>query len=410
MRASMAILTRAAILALFMLASCAPATENGAGALPSTAGDGGSTAAPEQGLSIVGLQPSSTRINPGGEVRLTCLTTNAAGGSLTYEWGATGGSFSTSAGEVMTWVAPDRTGDWTVTVTVRNSAGQVATESVTLTVADNRPPAITSLTSSTGTVAMGESAQITCIASDPDGDALSYSWRADGGELAGVGPSVTWFAPRTDPGQKTEYHIEVTIDDGNGGVDLKEVTVNTVRILATPDEVLAPVARESCTIRSDGKEYDDIAWAGDDASNLGYRAFWSYDISPVRGKDVAQATLQFKTAFITPSHELDKQGPSSGDPEYKLWTQLNGLHIYQVAYDTSALPKYNTQRVLELTEGGLFAAPVEIDVTDLMREYAAGTEPSNRFQIVAAFLDDTDANSFGAYISWNTVTLNLMYA
>ena len=410
MRASMVTLSRAVVLALLVLASCAPAAESDSGASSSSGGGQTTAATSAQTLSILRLEPSATRVGHSGEVRLTCVVSNPFSNSLSYEWSATGGSFTTAPGETMTWVAPDKTGEWSVSVAVRDTAGHTASASVTLTVVENRPPAITSLQVAKSTLAMGESTEVTCVAVDPDGDALSYAWQADGGELSGVGPGVTWFAPRVNPQQKSTYHITVVIDDGNGGVETAEVTVNTVRILATPDVVLAPVARESATIRSDGKEYDDIAWAGDDAANLGYRAFWSYDITPLRGANVAQATIQFKTAFITPSHELDKQAPSSGDPEYKLWTQLNGLHIYQVAYDTSALPKYKTPTVLELTEGGLFDAPVEVDVTDLIREYAAGREPSNRFQVMAAFLDDTDANSFGAYISWNTVTLNVMYA
>ena len=52
--------------------------------------------------------------------------------------------------------------------------------------ADN-PPVVTSLTSSPSNVAPEESSTITCVANDPDGDTLAYTWPASGGTISGVG-------------------------------------------------------------------------------------------------------------------------------------------------------------------------------------------------------------------------------
>lgn len=403
------------IAALLMVSACAPASESDSAtpAFPSSdgeAGAAGAAVAPTEELTILRLEPSATRVNHGGQVWLTCIASDPDGGPLSYEWNATGGSFSTTQGQVMTWVAPDRTGEWTVNVTVRNSSGDIATESVVIAVAENQPPVITSLQAAHHPVAMGESTAITCVATDADGDAITYSWRTDGGDLSGVGSIVTWFAPRVSPSHKTEYRITVVVDDGNGGTDLSEIIIDTVRILSAPDDVFTPIPRESGTVRSDGEELDDISWAGDDTENRGYRAFWSYDLSRLRGTSVAQATLEFKTGFIAASHDLDSSGGVVGEPTYKLWTQLRGLHIYQVNYGANALPDYNPERVLELTETALFEAPTEIDITDLVQNVATGTTAIDRFQVMAAFLSETNPNMFAEYISWTTVTLNVMYA
>jgi len=353
------------------------------------------------------LDSSATRVNPEGQVWLTCIASDPKAGTLSYEWSATGGSFATTARQVMTWIAPNRVGAWSVSVTVRNSRGHIATESVTIEVVENRPPSITSLYAEDNLVVMGESTAITCVTADPDGDAIVYSWRTDGGELSGVGSTVTWFAPYAS--QETEYQITVVADDSHGGADLREITLSAVRIMVVPDDIFVPVARESGTVRSDGTEKGDIMRAGDDADNRGYRAFWSYDLSRLRGTNVAWASLQFTTQFISASHELDRQGVIESEPLYKLWTQLGGLRISQVSYKTNGLPGYEPQHVLDLTASALFEAPAEVDVTALVQNIANGTAAGDRLQVMAAFQRDTNPNMFPEYITWATVVLNVMH-
>ncbi len=362
-----------------------------------------------QQVRILRLEPSSTRVTPGSPVWLTCIATAPEGDLVTYEWGATGGRFSTTAGQVMTWIAPDTTGQWTVTATARNSSGHVATESVVITVAENRPPVISSLNASDNPVPMGESITLTCAVSDPDGDPITYSWRATGGELSGVGPVVTWLAPRVPPGQATEYLLTVVVEDDSGAMDLQDLVLNTVRVVVLPDDAFTPVSWESGTVRSDGTILEDMARAGDDEENRGYRSFWSYDLSPLRGTSIAQATLNFKTGFIAASHDLDPHGYVEGEPQYRLWTKLHGLNVYQVEYESGGLPDYDPQRVRELTQSTLFEAPTQIDVTDVVRALAATAAENGRFQVMVAFSIDTNPNMFAEYISWSTVTLDVMY-
>ncbi len=53
---------------------------------------------------------------------------------------------------------------------------------------------------------------LTCLAKDPQGDKMSYSWAADNGTLEGTGQQVTWTAPSV-PGS---YTITVTVTDDEG--------------------------------------------------------------------------------------------------------------------------------------------------------------------------------------------------
>jgi len=85
----------------------------------------------------------------------------------------------------------------------------------------NQPPLISSLTPGKGQVSPSDSCQVKCVASDPDGDQLSYSWSADGGSISGEEPVVTWTAPAA-PG---DYTIAVKVTDGRGGEATTQLTI-----------------------------------------------------------------------------------------------------------------------------------------------------------------------------------------
>ncbi|MGQ9629088.1 MAG: Ig-like domain-containing protein [bacterium] len=74
----------------------------------------------------------------------------------------------------------------------------------------NNPPVISSMTASGCTLSPGKAAVITAVATDPDGDELSYAWSSDGGTIEGDGDTAIFTAPG-DPG---EYMIAVEVSDG----------------------------------------------------------------------------------------------------------------------------------------------------------------------------------------------------
>ena len=58
----------------------------------------------------------------------------------------------------------------------------------------NHPPIITSLKAEPETLHPLGSCRIECVASDEDGDELSYEWLASKGHVDGDAPTVTWTA------------------------------------------------------------------------------------------------------------------------------------------------------------------------------------------------------------------------
>lgn len=77
----------------------------------------------------------------------------------------------------------------------------------------NNPPVISSLTADQQVVQPSGKVLLTCLASDPESDNLSYNWTASGGVLEGSANSVSWIAPN-NPGS---YKVTVTVSDGKGG-------------------------------------------------------------------------------------------------------------------------------------------------------------------------------------------------
>ena len=78
----------------------------------------------------------------------------------------------------------------------------------------NEMPEISSLAADPATVEVGQTAVLTCTASDADGDVLSYTWLETAGAISGSGSSVTWTAPIS----VGAYTITCDVSDGKDTV------------------------------------------------------------------------------------------------------------------------------------------------------------------------------------------------
>lgn len=188
-------------------------------------GRGGSTSADKN----ITVDPSANRppsidavngpdsLTPRGNAQYACDATDPENDSLTYNWSSTTGELSSQTGQTVTWSAPDSacTAKLTVIVEDENGGADTADKSVVVTVAANKPPTISSISGPDSVDAGGE-ANLTCNASDPDGDSLSYSWSCTvGGLSSSSGRSVTWYAPDSS----CSSTITAIASDGNGGSD-----------------------------------------------------------------------------------------------------------------------------------------------------------------------------------------------
>jgi len=185
---------------------------------------------------IIDLKADPAQAQPLGKTQVICQARDVNSDNLTYRWTATGGSIDGS-GPAVTWTAPEKGGDYILTVVVSDGKGGAIKKDLTVNVPEkpNNPPAITAIkftrpgrspitvkTNPTDEekkktpeliIRKYETADISCLASDPDNENLDYKWLASGGKLIGEGASIQWIAA----GEAGQYTIVVEVSDGKGG-------------------------------------------------------------------------------------------------------------------------------------------------------------------------------------------------
>ena len=133
---------------------------------------------------------------------------------------------STTQGNVKTldYVA-DSTGTWYIKISRSSGEGeyQLSVDDFTsgFEGEENHPPIISSLVSSQNSVEANQTVDISCNASDGDGDTLTYNWTANGQSIGENASSLNWVAPDT-PGT---YIITCTVSDSKGSQDSDSVSI-----------------------------------------------------------------------------------------------------------------------------------------------------------------------------------------
>jgi hypothetical protein len=173
---------------------------------------------------------------PSGSVQVTCNATDPDGDELSYEWTATAGNIS-GTGAVVNWTAPQEAGIYDITVVVRDSHGDSATDSLHISVATEQPPLIETLlitkdryghcylkkSGEKYLVGKEQKYDIECIVSNTSME-LSYEWSCDGGQISGQGPMITWTAPNSS----VEVTVTVTVSDLAGNMVSKNIMLSVV--------------------------------------------------------------------------------------------------------------------------------------------------------------------------------------
>ena len=173
---------------------------------------------------ITSLEPEAAQVAPLGSIQVVCTAVDTDGDDLSYIWSASGGEISGGV-TTTTWTAPAFEGSYNVTVKVLDGRGGEARDHVVITVVrTNEAPIIAGLTAEAAWIFPLGNLQVTCSASDPDGDELGYDWSATAGSVSGTGSVVSWTAPQ---GVGT-YEVTAMVSDGYGGSATTTLSVNVL--------------------------------------------------------------------------------------------------------------------------------------------------------------------------------------
>jgi hypothetical protein len=347
-----------------------------------------STSTGNQPPVISSLAAKSQQLYPSGTTEITCIAQDPDNDQLNFSWSATGGSF-TGSGLTVTWRAPSAYGTYTITVAVDDGKGASMQSSIPITVGANQAPIISDLSASPSGVLFGGTTLLTCTATDPDGDLLRYSWSASEGSISGVGNRVTWLAPS----KSGDFNVTVTVGDGKGGESRRSVMVSVAP--STSTVTFSPIEQETGTVDSQGDKDTSRTITGDDDKNIGYHAYWSFNVFSLAGKYVQNAKINFSNSTVV------------GDP-FSSVTGLGGLRFWKVTYGDK-LPNFDFTGTNLISVHVQTQVPTSIDVTQEVINSAAAA--STRFQVEALFPNRTsNGDDIAQFVQWTNVVLVVTYS
>jgi hypothetical protein len=180
------------------------------------------------------------KVDAGASVEFQVIAHDADGDALTYTWKVEAGQLSSAAVRNVTWTAPPENKSVNITVRVSDGVNKPVIESKTITVVvrSNSSPTIDELIVP-NKVHAGDSVELQVKAHDADGDALTYAWGVEAGQLScsGKTQAVTW----TVPIREGSVTVSIKVSDGVSKPTIKSKTVTVSHPLIVPGRQAAGI-------------------------------------------------------------------------------------------------------------------------------------------------------------------------
>jgi hypothetical protein len=224
------------------------------------------------------------RVVPRGQCQIVCNATDRDRDILSYHWTPSGGNIS-GTGAAVNWTAPNSEGSYNITVTVTDGRRGEDTKQRTIVVKPNSAPTISSLAADADWTLPSGTLQMTCTASDPDGDELTYEWTASAGDISGAGEAVNWTAPQ----EVGAHNVTVVVKDGHGSSAARLLRISVATEQPPTIEALL-VTAEHCYLKTYSwgykvgkeQEYHIECIVSDNSSVVSYN--WSCDDGEISGE------------------------------------------------------------------------------------------------------------------------------
>ena len=162
---------------------------------------------------IQGLSALKKTVELSDSTRVFAAISDQDSNDFTYYWSTNGGSI-TGSGASVTWYPPATQGNYNVTLLVADESDNRDTATITIQVVPeiNQAPQTSGILKSEAYVSPNGVLQLSCLATDPNGDPLTYSWTSSSGTLTSSGNTAEWIAPAL----KGIYQFQVTVSDDQG--------------------------------------------------------------------------------------------------------------------------------------------------------------------------------------------------
>jgi Concanavalin A-like lectin/glucanases superfamily len=171
---------------------------------------------------IRALAATQTQVIFNDSAQVYCTAADRDGDALIYDWSSTGGSI-VGSGASVTFVASAAAGIDTISSIVSDGHGLSDTAITEIDVVKriNHLPVIGAIDGRPRVVDLGGNLQLTCHASDSDGDTLIYNWSTQAGNVSGIDSTSTWAAPSV----AGYYYVRCMVSDGYGGIAMDSVGI-----------------------------------------------------------------------------------------------------------------------------------------------------------------------------------------
>ena len=229
----------------------------------------------------------------------------------------------------------------------------------------NRSPVLLQLRVSDNSVLSGETVTVTALATDADGDPLTYVWSGLG-TIEGSGESVQWTLPNV--ATMGDIPISVRISDGQGGITSGSVTVTVTpgpvgnrqpEILAFNGNPLTLAPNETATISVDAVDPDDDV--------LTYT--WTTTGGTINGDS---ATVNWTAPSEVGSYQVEVT-VSDGD-----LSTIETL-VFTVTTQTSGALSITVTEPIDLTPVAGARVILHDDAGDIVQDITTGTDGIARF-------------------------------
>jgi hypothetical protein len=170
---------------------------------------------------IKALVAEDTVAVAGSLMDIFCTAVDRESDSLIYYWSVNPGDPDTNS--VLNWNVPEETGLYRLMCQVQDEGGLWAMDSVDVHVVEkiNYPPVIEDFVVEELIIYFNGSTEVSCIASDANGDELTYEWTTSAGTIEGEGMTITYFAPA----EVTNAYLVCEVTDTDNAKDIDSILI-----------------------------------------------------------------------------------------------------------------------------------------------------------------------------------------